>query len=125
MIRMNDAKRGDMMISANISLDQSIEENREVKKYRMTYEHAGHIFRALQFLPEALKFVQLTKIDEMRLIPPDKNMRFAEWMYFNSHKLQLFDEEPISIDRYEHYTTLPIDGNYDDIVYICYYRSTT
>lgn len=91
MIRMNDSQRGDMMISAEISLAQLIVEKREVKKYRMTYEHAGHIFRALQFIPDALKYVQLTEVDEMRLIPPDKNMKFAEWLDFNESKLQLFD----------------------------------
>src|SRR5512139_2295675 len=59
--------------------------------YRMTYEQAGHIFRALQFIPAALALVCLSEIDEMRLIPPDKNMRFDELLEYNARKLQLFD----------------------------------
>jgi hypothetical protein len=57
----------------------------------MTYERAGQIFRALQFIPAALALIQLSEVDDMRLIPPDKNMKFAEWMGYNADRLQLFD----------------------------------
>lgn len=91
MIRMNDAQRGAMMFSSNIALGQVVNESRDIGKHRMTYERAGHIFRALQFIPDALKYVQLIEVDEMRLIPPWKNMRFAEWVDINADKLQLYD----------------------------------
>jgi hypothetical protein len=125
MIRMNDARHGANKQSHQylLHLLDVILVSAETHKHRMTIERAGLLFRAMRFDPDACAQVAVQDIAAMGLTLPDTlgAFPFADFLAHNADRLQLFDEPPRYIDRFEHYTSLPIDGNPDDIQYVCVY----
>ena len=61
--------------------------------YRMTYERAGLMYRAMMLKMDACAQVSIRDVIDMGLRLPSVNPTFAEFLDHNADKLQLFDEE--------------------------------
>ena len=112
MIGVNERKYDSEISGMDYVYQQMHHIQRETRKYRMTYERAGLLFRAMNYQPDACAQVSVQDIVDMGLTLPDNLGRFpfAEFVDENADRLQLFDEHPTIQIKYENPTT-----------YICLY----
>jgi hypothetical protein len=102
---MNNAERGLFPIA--MCIDQVVSIQKEIKKYRVTYECAGEIFRAMILDINCFHKINLSQIAEMGLKLPDVlNPTFAEFLDENRDRLQLFDEPVVVVIIPHSYTGL-------------------
>jgi hypothetical protein len=101
----------------------------ECHKYRMTYERAGYIFRAMKLenigqstrleFPSTIPFGILWDASDMGLVLPD-NGKFESFVDLNEDRLQLFDDDPIAQALY-----LRFDQEYGELINytVCFYSN--